>query len=84
MLRFGAYFAYLKHPYPGRSGNQVCEWLAREFGVLCLPGSYFGPEQERFVRVAFANVDAAQIRAIPERLRLGAAATGAWIEKSPR
>ncbi|MDQ3559772.1 MAG: aminotransferase [Pseudomonadota bacterium] len=80
----GAYFAYFEHPYHGRSGNQVCEWLAREFGVLCLPGSYFGPEQERFVRVAFANVDAAQIRAIPERLRLGAAATDAWIEKSPR
>ena len=32
-------------------------WRA-ERGVLCLPGSYFGPAQEGFLRVAFANVEA--------------------------
>ena len=65
----GAYFAYLQHSFPGRSAVEVARWLARDRGVLCLPGSYFGPGQERFLRVAFANVDAAAIAAIPDRLR---------------
>jgi aspartate/methionine/tyrosine aminotransferase len=64
----GAYFAYLAHPFPGESGSDVCEWLARERGVLCLPGSYFGPGQEKFVRAAFANVDVARIEGLPARL----------------
>jgi aspartate/methionine/tyrosine aminotransferase len=64
----GAYFAYLQHPWRARSGVEVCEWLAHEHGILCLPGSYFGPAQDSFLRVAFANVDAAQIADIPRRL----------------
>jgi aspartate/methionine/tyrosine aminotransferase len=64
----GAYFAYLKHPYEGCRGAEICEWLARERGVLCLPGSYFGPRQHGFLRVAFANVDTASIADIPARL----------------
>ncbi len=39
----GAYFAYLTHPFEGRSAQQVAEKLATERGVLVLPGSYFGP-----------------------------------------
>jgi aspartate/methionine/tyrosine aminotransferase len=66
----GAYFAYLEHPYPDQPGAEVAERLARERGVLCLPGAYFGPGQEAFLRVAFANVDAAQIGELPARLRL--------------
>ena len=36
----------LSHPFEGCRGTEICEWLARERGVLCLPGSYFGPGQE--------------------------------------
>ncbi len=64
----GAYFAYVRHPFPGRRGVAVTEWLAAERGVLCLPGSYFGEEQEDFLRVAFANVESAPIAELPERL----------------
>jgi aspartate/methionine/tyrosine aminotransferase len=46
----------------------VAEWLARERGVLALPGSYFGPDQDRYLRVAFANVDAEAIAGLPARL----------------
>ena len=66
----GAYFAYLEHPWPERSGSEVAEWLARERGVLALPGSFFGPGQERLLRVAFANVDVAALRSLPERLAM--------------
>jgi aspartate/methionine/tyrosine aminotransferase len=55
----GAYFAYLRHPFEGRSGHAVAERLAAERGVLCLPGSFFGPGQENHLRVAYANVDTA-------------------------
>lgn len=65
----GAYFAYLTHPFAGRSAQQVAEKLATERGVLVLPGSYFGPGQERQLRVAFANVGADVLIGLTKRLR---------------
>ncbi|CUA87191.1 Aspartate/methionine/tyrosine aminotransferase [Chelatococcus sambhunathii] len=64
----GAYFAYLRHPFPGRKGRSVAERLAAERGVLALPGSYFGESADAHVRVAFANVEAEEIARLPERL----------------
>jgi aspartate/methionine/tyrosine aminotransferase len=68
----GAYFAYLRHPFPGKRAAEVASWLATERGVLCLPGSYFGSGQEDHLRVAFANVDVAAIASLPARLETGA------------
>ena len=65
----GAYFAYLRHPFPGRQAQQVAEKLATERGVLCLPGSYFGPGQEGHLRVAIANVGADVLSGLTERFR---------------
>ena len=65
----GAYFAYLRHPMPGRSGRAVAEALARDHGVLALPGSYFGPGQDDHLRFAFANADRATIGGLGPRLR---------------
>jgi aspartate/methionine/tyrosine aminotransferase len=64
----GAYFAYVAHPFRDRGDAHVCEWLAAERGILCLPGGYFGPSQEGYLRVAFANVDVSGIEEIPTRL----------------
>lgn len=64
----GAYFAYLHHPFADAAATQVAEKLAKERGILTLPGSYFGPDQKHHVRVAFANADAAAIASIPARL----------------
>jgi aspartate/methionine/tyrosine aminotransferase len=64
----GAYFAYLRHPFPGATAQAVAEKLATERGVLCLPGSYFGPGQEGHLRVAFANVGADVLAGLTERL----------------
>ena len=63
----GAYFAYLRHPFAGRTAQEVAERLATERGVLCLPGSYFGPDQETHLRVAFANVGADVLAGLTER-----------------
>ena len=65
----GAYFAFVHHPFEGRSSSEVAEELARERGVVCIPGAYFGEGQERYLRLAFANADAASIGLLPDRLR---------------
>lgn len=66
----GAYFAYLRHPFPGADGRAVAERLATERGVLALPGSFFGPGQEGHLRVAVANVDAAALAMLGRRLHV--------------
>ncbi len=68
----GAYFAYVRHPFGGTSAWQVAERLASEQGLMCLPGPAFAGE-EAHLRVAFANVDAAGIVAMEERLRAASA-----------
>ncbi|WP_337269193.1 aminotransferase [Oryzifoliimicrobium ureilyticus] len=65
----GAYFAFIRHPMANRSSSEVAEKLARERGVICIPGAYFGEGQEQYLRFAFANVDAASIGLLPDRLR---------------
>jgi aspartate/methionine/tyrosine aminotransferase len=57
LVSAGAYFAYVRHPFEHTPGKEVARRLAREHNLLCLPGSMFGPGQERYLRLAFANVD---------------------------
>jgi aspartate/methionine/tyrosine aminotransferase len=64
----GAYFGYVRHPFAGESAVAVAEQLAREAGVVTVPGSYFGDGQEPFLRLAFANADAATIALLASRL----------------
>ncbi|MDY0870658.1 aminotransferase [Dongia rigui] len=72
----GAYFAYVKHPHQGRNATDVAKRLADKQNLLALPGSMFGPGQESFLRVAFANVDADRMPEIAARLAADAAS--AW------
>ena len=46
----------------------VAQHLAAEHDLLCLPGSMFGPGQDQFLRLAFANVDATVMPQVAERL----------------
>ncbi len=55
LISAGAYFAYVEHPFD-KTARDVVKRLIEEQEIVSLPGSYFGPEQERFVRFAFANV----------------------------
>jgi aspartate/methionine/tyrosine aminotransferase len=65
----GAYFAYVRHPFAGIGSELVAEKLAREAGVVSLPGAYFGEGQENHLRFAFANADAPTILQLEERLK---------------
>jgi len=64
----GAYFAYVRHPLAEIPAAQVAEGLAVHRGALCLPGSAFGPGQDRHLRLAFANTDTGAIPQVAERL----------------
>ncbi|MBY0336392.1 MAG: aminotransferase [Acetobacteraceae bacterium] len=64
----GAYFVWLRVPSGGPDARIVAERLAREAGLVTLPGSVFGPGGERHLRVAFANVEERLLPAIPARL----------------
>lgn len=68
LVSAGAYFAYVRHPFAGVPAATVARRLAREFGLLSLPGSWFGPGQEDYLRFAFANLDASAMPAIAARL----------------
>jgi aspartate/methionine/tyrosine aminotransferase len=68
LVSSGAYFAYVKHPFAGEASKSVAMRLAQEHDVLCLPGSMFGPNQEDYLRFAFANVDGAMMEPLAHRL----------------
>lgn len=65
----GAYFAFLRHPFDGKSSVEISERLAREAGIVTIPGAFFGPGNDRHLRVAFANATADVLGKLPERLR---------------
>ncbi len=64
----GAYFAYVRHPFRDRSGREVARMLLESQGVLSLAGEMFGPGQESYLRLAFANLDDDRIPELVARL----------------
>jgi len=65
----GAFFAWVRHPFPGVSGRQVARRLAQEAGVICLPGEVFGPGLEGYLRLAFGNIGEGAIGEAVRRFR---------------
>jgi len=64
----GAYFAYVRHPFEGVPGVRVARRLFEEHAVLCLAGEMFGPDQDRYLRLAFANLEDRDIPELARRL----------------
>lgn len=62
----GAFFAWVRHPWPELTGRQAARRLVDEAAILCLPGEVFGPGLEGYLRLAFGNIREA---AIPEAVR---------------
>ena len=63
----GAYFAYLRLPEAAPEAVATAERLAVEHGLLGLPGPFFGPGQERHLRLAFANAEEGVMAQVPGR-----------------
>lgn len=68
LVSIGAYFAYVEHPFAGQASTAVSKRLADEENLLTIPGDMFGAGQERFIRLAFANVADDRIPTVLERL----------------
>lgn len=71
LLGLGGYFAYVTHPF-AESSAELAPRMVKDAGVLCLPGTMFCPDDdpsgERQLRIAFANLDAAGIVQLFDRL----------------
>ena len=68
LVSAGAFFAYMRHPHQGKSALEVARRLAAEQNILCLPGAFFGPGQDSYLRFSFANVEADRMDEIAKRL----------------
>ena len=62
----GAFFAWVRHPWPDLTGRQAARRLVDEAAILSLPGEVFGPGLEGYLRLAFGNI---REEAIPEAVR---------------
>ncbi|MBI5657222.1 MAG: aminotransferase [Geobacter sp.] len=69
LVTSGAFFAWVRHPFPDLSGREVARRLVEEAGVLTLPGEVFGPGLTRYLRLAFGNITEATIPEAVERFR---------------
>lgn len=71
LLGLGGYFAYMKHPFSISSAD-LAPRLVKDAGILCLPGTMFYPASDpsgaNELRIAFANLDAAGIATLFDRL----------------
>lgn len=56
LVACGTFYGYLEHPFLDLAAKEVAHGLVDEQAVITLPGSAFGPGQERYLRVAFANL----------------------------
>lgn len=64
----GAFFAWVRHPFPRKSAREVARTLAQRHDLLVLPGSIFEPGQEHMLRLAFANAEAGDMPEVARRL----------------
>jgi aspartate/methionine/tyrosine aminotransferase len=64
----GAFFAYVRHPFDDEPADVVARRLAVEHNLFTIPGTAFGAGQERYLRLAFGNVDLDGIDAATARL----------------
>lgn len=69
VLGAGAYFAYVRHPFPEPS-DRLAQRLVSEQSLLMLPGTMFSPEGQGRdqIRLAFANLGEAGIAEFGRRL----------------
>ena len=67
VISAGAYFAYLQHPF-SEPARDLVKRLIQQQEIISLPGSYFGQNQEQFIRFAFANVHESLFEDVVDRL----------------
>jgi hypothetical protein len=69
LMASGAFFAWVRHPWPDITGRGAARRLALEAGIMTLPGEVFGPGLEPYLRLAFGNIRQEEIPAAVARFR---------------
>ena len=65
----GAFFAYVKHPYKDKDCSEVSKKLATKYGIISIPGNYFGSNQKNYLRMSIAGLSNIEINEVPNRLK---------------
>jgi Aspartate/tyrosine/aromatic aminotransferase len=64
----GGFFAWVRHPFPDRSTEQVVRELVTQQDLLVIPGTAFTPDDRRMLRVSIGNLDPQRVADVVERL----------------
>ena len=74
LLSAGAYFGWVRHPFPALATDEVVRRLVLDHDVLVIPGTAFTPDDDHMLRFSFANLTDDEIDELPTRLaEMGAA-----------
>ena len=76
LLSAGGFFAWVRHPFDGRSTGEVVRDLVVSHDVLVIPGTAFLPDDRGTFRVSVGNLDPAGVAEFTGRL---AAATDSGL-----
>ncbi|MEJ3653061.1 aminotransferase [Actinomycetes bacterium KLBMP 9759] len=68
LVSCGAYFGWIRHPFPQRSTRDVVRELIHRHDVLVIPGTAFLPDDRHMLRASFANLEPDQIAEFARRL----------------
>jgi aspartate/methionine/tyrosine aminotransferase len=73
LLSCGGFFGWVRHPFAGRSTEDVVRELVVKHDTLVIPGTAFLPDDRRMLRVSVSNAGRAAITTFAGRLsRAGA------------
>jgi aspartate/methionine/tyrosine aminotransferase len=68
VLHCGGFFAWVRHPFPGRPTADVVRDLVTAHDVLTIPGTAFLPDDRGTMRVSVGNLDRAALADLTGRL----------------
>ncbi|HEY1485728.1 MAG TPA: aminotransferase, partial [Micromonosporaceae bacterium] len=68
LLSAGGFFGWVRHPFAGRSTDDVVSELAITYDTLVIPGTAFLPDDRATFRVSFGNVEATALTDFAGRL----------------
>lgn len=68
LVASGAFFGWVRHRFTTLSTAEVSKRLVLDHGVLTIPGTAFMPDDQRWLRFSFANLDVGDFAELHERL----------------
>jgi aspartate/methionine/tyrosine aminotransferase len=70
LMSRGGFFGWVRHPFAGRSTDEVVRDLITRYDTLVISGTAFLPDDRQVFRVSFGNVDRAGLAEFAGRLQL--------------